>query len=147
MDAAVATNGAAAVTIKDSRENLNKMKDWRNQATAEVLKQKVTSAVLNVLPYLKTACYIAGGIATVVAGVVATPAASPIVAKASFAVAGALDGVSTLLNSETKEEQSQGVEQIKAAVVNLQSEIKDVSIADKDIIKMKKAEEKNDNRI
>ena len=120
------------LTVKETRENVQSMEKWRNDAAKEVAAQNNVGVLNTVIDITKITCMVVGAVATVVAGVVATPAASPVVAKAAFAVSGALDGARMLLNGQSRDE---GMQKISAALTNINGETKDVSVKDNDIAK------------
>lgn len=132
------------LTVQDTRQNLNNMKEWRNEAVKTVKQQTMSDNTKNILNVVcdvaKIATLAVGAVATVVAAVSPAPVLSPVVAKVSASVVGIVEGSKALLNGAPREE---GVEKITASLSDLKGNIKDVSIRDKNIIKSAQLETVN----
>ena len=123
------------ITVKDSRQNLEAMQKWRNEATKTVQQENLKNGFQNVaniaLDVAKIGTLAVGSVATVVAALSPAPVLSPVIAKASMALAGAVEGSKQLLNGVSREE---GLQQITASLSDLRGSVKDVSIRDRNIV-------------
>lgn len=119
------------ITIQDKRENLEAMKQWRNEATKKVMSENTKETINTVLDVAKVTTMAVGTVATIVAALSPAPVLSPIIAKASASLVGVIEGSKILLKGGNREI---GVNQITASLADFQGNIKDISIRDNNLV-------------
>lgn len=119
------------ITIQDKRENLEAMKQWRNEATKKVMSENTKETINTVLDVAKVTTMAVGTVATIVAALSPAPVLSPIIAKASASLVGVIEGSKILLKGGNRDI---GVNQITASLADFQGNIKDISIRDNNLV-------------
>lgn len=119
------------ITIQDKRENLEAMKQWRNEATKKVMSENTKETINTVLDVAKVTTMAVGTVATIVATLSPAPVLSPIIAKASASLVGVIEGSKILLKGGNRDI---GVNQITASLADFQGNIKDISIRDNNLV-------------
>ena len=123
------------ITIQDTRENLDKMKEWRSREASKIINQNNTEIIIdNIVDVTKSVVSFAGTVATVVmaicpfdgpAGEIATMLATPALVNAVEAGRGLLKGVFV----------SHDREQITASIADLRGNVKEISAIDKNMVR------------
>ena len=121
------------ITIKDSRENLNQMQEWRRKEASKIIKnQKTENTIDTVVDVTKSVVSFAGTVATIAmticpldgpAGELAVMAATPTLVQAVESSRNLLKGI--FVNRDFK--------QIQAAMSDIQSNVKNITIPDRNM--------------
>ena len=119
------------ITVQESRQNYDAMKNWRNEATKKIMSEKTINVIDTVLDVAKVTTMAVGTVATVVAAVSPAPVLSPVIAKASASLVGVIEGSKILLKGGNRDI---GVNQITASLADFQGNIKDISIRDNNLV-------------
>ena len=119
------------ITISDSRENLERMKEWRRKEATKVINQNNTE---NIIDITKSVVSVAGAVATVVMticpfdgplGETATILATPALVQAVESSRNLLKGI--FVNKDRT--------QITAAIADLKQNVQEISVIDKNLVK------------
>ena len=123
------------ITISDSRENLERMKEWRRKEATKVINQNNTENIIdNVIDITKSVVSVAGAVATVVMticpfdgplGETATILATPALVQAVESSRNLLKGI--FVNKDRT--------QITAAIADLKQNVQEISVIDKNLVK------------
>ena len=121
------------ITVQDSRENLNQMKQWRAKEATKIAKnQKVENTIDNIVDVAKSVVSFAGTAATVALTVcqVDGPFGEALAVAATPGLVQAVESSRTLLKGIFV---NKDVNQIRASMSDVVGNVKNISIPDKNM--------------